>query len=90
MKQLLVLLVVGALLAAAIGNADWGGAPASSKPVGNCNPNYAGACLDPHASDYDCAGGLGNGPGYTGTVEVVGADPYGLDADGDGTGCEPY
>jgi hypothetical protein len=53
-----------------------------------CDPNYSGACLDPYSSDYDCKGGSGNGPDYTGTVTVVGEDHYGLDADGDGTGCE--
>ncbi len=53
-----------------------------------CDPNYSGACLDPYASDYDCAGGSGDGPLYTGTVTVVGEDHYGLDADSDGTGCE--
>lgn len=53
-----------------------------------CDPNYSGACLDPYASDYDCEGGSGNGPDYTGTVTVVGVDHYGLDADGDGIGCE--
>lgn len=53
-----------------------------------CDPNYSGACLDPYASDYDCEGGSGNGPDYTGTVAVVGDDHYGLDADGDGVGCE--
>jgi len=56
----------------------------------SCDPNYSGACLDPAASDYDCEGGSGNGPYYTGTVTVVGEDRYGLDADGDRTGCEPY
>lgn len=55
-----------------------------------CDPNYSGACLDPYASDYDCAGGSGNGPDYTGEVTVVGVDHYGLDADGDGIGCESY
>jgi hypothetical protein len=54
-----------------------------------CNPNYAGACLKPDSPDYDCEGGSGNGPDYTGTVRVVGVDEYGLDADGDGTGCDP-
>lgn len=44
-------------------------------------------CLAP-ASDYDCAGGEGNGPAYTGTVRVTGIDIYDLDADGDGWGCE--
>jgi len=53
-----------------------------------CDSNYSGACLDPYASDYDCEGGSGNGPEYTGTVVVVGTDHYGLDADGDGYGCE--
>lgn len=61
---------------------------ASGETAGECDPNYAGACLDPHASDYDCEGGSGNGPDYTGEVTVVGVDHYGLDADGDGIGCE--
>jgi hypothetical protein len=53
-----------------------------------CNPNYSG-CLDPNSPDYDCAGGSGDGPDYTGTVEVTGYDEYGLDEDGDGIGCDP-
>lgn len=53
-----------------------------------CDPNYSGACLDPYASDYDCAGGSGDGPEYTGPVTVVGEDHYGLDSDGDGSACE--
>jgi len=54
-----------------------------------CDPNYAGACLDPNASDYDCAGGSGNGPLYVqGPITVVGNDHYGLDSDGDGIACE--
>src|SRR5688572_16593713 len=28
----------------------------------SCDPNYAGACLRPDVSDYDCAGGSGDGP----------------------------
>lgn len=62
--------------------------PPPSPPASNCHPSYQGACLDPNASDYDCAGGSGNGPEYTGYVTVVGYDEYGLDADGDGAGCE--
>lgn len=62
---------------------------ASSSRGSDCDPSYRGACLDPNASDYDCAGGSGNGPEYVdGPVEVVGDDHFGLDADGDGTGCE--
>lgn len=62
-------------------------APASA-PERRCHSSYTGACLDPDASDYDCAGGSGNGPYYTGRVEVVGPDDYDLDRDGDGIGCE--
>jgi hypothetical protein len=53
-----------------------------------CDPSYSG-CLDPSAIDYDCEGGSGDGPLYTGTVEVVGDDHYELDDDGDGIGCDP-
>lgn len=72
--------------AAAAARAEETAAAATSE----CDPNYAGACLDPYASDYDCEGGSGNGPDYTGEVTVVGVDHYGLDADGDGIGCESY
>jgi PASTA domain len=55
----------------------------------NCDPSYPGACLDPTAVDYDCAGGSGNGPKYvTGPVRVRPPDPFELDSDGDGWGCE--
>ena len=63
--------------------------PAPPPSGGGCDPNYAGACLDPNASDYDCAGGSGNGPSYVqGPITVVGDDHYGLDSDGDGVACE--
>jgi len=52
-----------------------------------CHPSYSG-CLKINASDYDCAGGSGNGPYYTGKVRVIGPDVFGLDRDGDGWGCE--
>lgn len=52
-----------------------------------CHPSYSG-CLNPNASDYDCSGGSGNGPLYTGKVQVLGYDEYDLDRDGDGWGCE--
>ncbi len=45
-------------------------------------------CIAP-GPDVDCAGGSGNGPRYVeGPVSVNGSDPYGLDSDGDGLGCE--
>ena len=52
----------------------------------NCTPGYS-PCLSP-ASDYDCRGGSGNGPKYSGPVRVTGPDPYDLDRDGDGKACE--
>jgi hypothetical protein len=53
----------------------------------NCTPGYK-PCLTP-ASDYDCAGGSGNGPAYAeGPIYVTGSDPYDLDSEGDGIACE--
>ena len=53
----------------------------------NCTSGYS-PCLSP-ASDYDCAGGSGDGPKYVyGPVRVTGSDPYDLDRDGDGIGCQ--
>jgi hypothetical protein len=54
-----------------------------------CDPAYKGRCLKPNVSDYDCAGGSGNGPYYvSGPFRVVGNDHYRLDADHDGIACE--
>jgi hypothetical protein len=54
-----------------------------------CDRNYRGRCLRPNVSDYDCAGGSGNGPYYVrGPFTVVGTDHYRLDSDGDGVACE--
>lgn len=61
---------------------------AGGAPGGGCDPNYAGACMQPDAYDYDCAGGSGDGPLYTGQVRVVGDDHYDLDRDGDGIACD--
>ena len=52
----------------------------------DCTDGYS-PCLPP-ASDYDCAGGSGDGPKYTGPVRVNGSDPYDLDRDGDGKACD--
>jgi hypothetical protein len=72
------------------GGPDAGKAPETSASGSgeDCDPNYEGACLDPAASDYDCDGGSGDGPEYTGAVTVVGDDHFGLDRDGDGVGCQ--
>jgi len=58
-----------------------------SPPSSSCDPSYSG-CLDPNAYDYDCAGGSGDGPRYTGRVRVIGSDHYDLDRDGDGVACD--
>jgi hypothetical protein len=60
--------------------------PVVAPPPSSCTPGYS-PCLTP-APDYDCAGGSGDGPAYTGFVRVTGSDPYDLDADGDGLACE--
>jgi hypothetical protein len=42
-------------------------------------------------ADYDCYRGEGGGPYYTEpgvTYDVTGYDRYGLDREGDGSGCE--
>ena len=63
--------------------------PSPTAPARNCDPSYPDVCLDPNASDYDCAGGSGNGPRYVeGPIQVRPPDPFGLDAHDDGVGCE--
>ena len=83
MLRLIVVLALFLALAAPAGAVT-----AKKKPGKRCHPSYTGACLDPNASDYDCLGGSGNGPKYTGRVRVVGPDVFRLDADHDGWGCE--
>jgi endonuclease YncB( thermonuclease family) len=48
----------------------------------SCNPNYT-PCVPNSASDLNCSD-VGH------PVKVVGSDPYNLDGDGDGSGCESY
>ena len=65
-------------------------------PTTNCHPNYpggidaaTGGCIRSGVGDYDCSGGSGNGPNYVrGTTRVTGGDPFDLDRDNDGTGCD--
>ncbi len=59
----------------------------AAPPAPDCTPGYD-PCIAP-GSDVDCQGGSGNGPRYvTGPIRVTGDDPYDLDRDGDGIGCE--
>jgi beta-lactam-binding protein with PASTA domain len=63
--------------------------PPTTTPSRNCDPSYPDVCLDPGAVDYDCAGGSGDGPKYVeGPIRVLAPDPFDLDRDGDGWGCE--
>ena len=62
---------------------------AAPAPAQSCTPGYD-PCIPP-GPDVDCAGGSGNGPRYVnGPVQVDDSkgDPYGLDRDHDGIGCE--
>ena len=63
--------------------------PPPTAPSPDCDPSYPDVCLDPDAEDYDCAGGSGNGPEYVdGPIRVRPPDPFDLDREGDGWGCE--
>jgi hypothetical protein len=86
MKSTITSRALAAATLAAIGMTFTGSAADAKRK--RCHPSYKGACLKPNAYDYDCAGGSGDGPYYTGKVRIVGPDVYRLDADGDGWGCE--
>jgi hypothetical protein len=81
----------GPVADAAVASSSSASRSASDGTVGagdDCDSNYEGACLDPNAVDYDCEGGSGDGPEYTGLVTVVGDDHFDLDRNGDGVGCD--
>lgn len=64
-------------------------APTTTASSAGCHSAYVD-CV-PIDSDVDCAGGSGNGPSYVRgpiRVKTIGIDPYGLDRDNDGIGCE--
>ena len=83
-----------AMLTAVLSLVGTAGIPATAagfEPAANrnCTAGYQ-PCIK-KGPDVDCHGGSGNGPRYTkaGVVyKVTGRDPYGLDADNDGKGCE--
>jgi PASTA domain len=63
--------------------------PPPTAPPQDCHPSYPDVCLRPDASDYDCEGGPGNGPYYVaGPLRVLPPDPFGLDGNDNGWGCE--
>jgi hypothetical protein len=56
---------------------------------GECDPSYPDDCLDTNAIDYDCANREGDGPKYvSGPLRAPPPDPFGLDDNYDGIGCE--
>lgn len=55
-------------------------APAAPQPGADCDPNYT-PCVPPYPPDINCSD-------ISFPVRVIGSDPHGLDADGDGVGCE--
>jgi len=64
-------------------------APPAAPPLQSCTPGYS-PCIPP-GDDVDCSGGSGNGPRYVAgpvAVDPAHGDPYGLDGDNDGIGCE--
>ena len=81
------LVVIGSTIALAASALALGaGTSSASQAAKKCTPGYK-PCLPP-ASDYDCIGGSGDGPRYTGRVVITGRDIYRLDTDGDGIGCD--
>jgi hypothetical protein len=63
----------------------------TAQPPANCDSAYPDTCLHDGIGDYDCAGGSGNGPNYvSGPIRVLPPDPFGLDGDGDGVGCQSH
>ena len=68
-----------------------GGGGSGGGGSSNCTPGYSPCLIYHGGADYDCAGGSGNGPYYTEpgvTYQVTGSDPYGLDGNNNGLGCE--
>jgi micrococcal nuclease len=53
---------------------------ASNGGGGNCDPGYD-PCIPPYPPDLDCSD-------VDGPIRVLGDDPHGFDADGDGIGCD--
>ena len=80
---LVVVAAVVALAFAGCGNTTTteDSARQDSASSSGCDSNYAGTCVPDSSYDLDCAD-------ISGSVDVVGSDPHGFDADGDGYGCE--
>ena len=72
--------------------ASTGGGGGGGGGGGSCTPGYSPCLIYHGGADYDCYSGGGNGPllheAWCHTYHVTGSDPYGLDGDNDGLGCE--
>lgn len=63
--------------------------PSKAAQPDNCHSSYPDLCVKTGVGDYDCEGGTGNGPNYVrGPFRVSQPDPFRLDADKNGIGCE--
>ncbi|MEX5637818.1 hypothetical protein [Parafrankia sp. FMc2] len=63
--------------------------PAAADARAGCDSSYPDVCLRTDVGDYDCEGGEDNGPHYVrGPLRVTPPDPFALDRDGNGRGCE--
>ena len=63
--------------------------PPPTAPPKNCDPAYPDQCLQDGIGDWDCAEGSGNGPHYVeGPLTVRPPDPFDLDRNHNGVGCE--
>ena len=82
-----VLLVVGMIFLAGKVEDLFGSSssPEFRPPVAACDAHYSGACIPSAPPDLDCDDL--HTLGVQGEVQIVGSDPHGLDADGDGIAC---
>jgi hypothetical protein len=79
----------GELVAAHIRRVSGPPPTTQSSGRGGCDPSYPDTCLLDGIGDYDCAGGRGDGPNYVkGPIRVLAPDPFDLDSNGNGWGCE--
>lgn len=85
-KRVAVLVAVAALSSLPLAGQDASAHKYKSDGTRHCTRGYR-PCLHP-AYDYDCRGGSGDGPRYTDKVRVWGSDPYRLDSNNNGWGCE--
>ena len=83
-----VVLILGMVFLAGKVEHLFAGTPDSPEfrpPAASCDPSYAGACIPSPPPDLSCDDL--RALGIRGEVTVVGSDPHGLDADGDGIAC---